>query len=201
MMGESPSRPDYLVRRPTGRGARGQIPRLVQRNRADRSVPIFVARPGSVTSSTSPSAAPASVRRCKNILDRPAVIPIFFANASAPSPSSMTCGDFSITSRARLIGLRICLSLATAPALRVRPSMIEASSSFVPSCVKTAPLPALKSGLSSRAPDRGLDRIETRSTCAGARRSPFLALARVRRDAPSSFSGDISLRSIVPAPP
>ncbi len=43
----------------------------------------------------------------------------------------------------------MCFTPATAPAASVSPDMIEASSSTVPSLVKTAPRPALKSGESS----------------------------------------------------
>ena len=55
-----------------------------------------------------------------------------------------------MTRRASRIGFFTCFTPATAPAIIVRPSMIDASSSFVPSCVKTAPLPALNCGESSR---------------------------------------------------
>ena len=54
-----------------------------------------------------------------------------------------------MTARARLMGLRVRVTPATAPALRVAPSMIEASSSLRPSAVNTAPRPALNSGSSS----------------------------------------------------
>ena len=76
--------------------------------------------------------------------------PAFAAKASAPGPIIMTYGDFSITARARLMGWRVRATPATAPAFRLEPSMMEASSSFLPSEVKTAPRPALKSGSSSR---------------------------------------------------
>jgi hypothetical protein len=55
-----------------------------------------------------------------------------------------------MTARARLMGWRVRVTPATAPAFRVAPSMMAASSSFLPSAVKTAPRPALKSGSSSR---------------------------------------------------
>ena len=54
-----------------------------------------------------------------------------------------------MTARASRIGFFTVLTPATAPALSVAPSISEASSSFFPSWVKTAPLPALKWGSSS----------------------------------------------------
>jgi hypothetical protein len=57
------------------------------------------------------------------------------ANFSAPSPTMNTWGDFSFTSRARVIGLLTVLSAATEPHERSRPSMMAASSSWVPSWV------------------------------------------------------------------
>ena len=62
----------------------------------------------------------------------------------------MTWGDFSMTARAARIGFFTTVTPATAPAQWSFPSMIEASSSFFPSWVNTAPLPALNSGESSR---------------------------------------------------
>jgi hypothetical protein len=53
-------------------------------------------------------------------------------------------------SRARVIGFLMCITPVTAPASRVRPSMIEASSSLAASVVNTAPFPALNRGESSR---------------------------------------------------
>ena len=76
-------------------------------------------------------------------------MPCSFANASAPSPDSITCGECSITARASRIGFFTCRTPATAPARNVLPSMIAASSSLFPSWVNTAPLPALKFGSSS----------------------------------------------------
>ena len=72
---------------------------------------------------------------------------------------------------------------ATAPALSVLPSMIEASSSFVPALVRTAPLPALKRGESSRMRDGGLDRVQTAAAVLEdvvAREHCFLAASRDR---------------------
>jgi hypothetical protein len=54
-----------------------------------------------------------------------------------------------MTMRASAIGLRTRVTPATAPARSVLPSMMLASSELVPSAVKTAPWPALKSGRSS----------------------------------------------------
>ena len=50
---------------------------------------------------------------------------------------------------AALIGFLIVFTPATAPASNVLPFIMAASSSFFPSLVNTAPLPALNNGLSS----------------------------------------------------
>ncbi len=50
---------------------------------------------------------------------------------------------------ARSIGLRTRCTAATAPAFSEAPSITEASSSFWPSALNTAPLPALNRGESS----------------------------------------------------
>ena len=76
-------------------------------------------------------------------------IPCSAANVSAPSPESMTCGLSVITLRASWIGCLIPRTPAIAPASRVRPSIIDASSSISPSQVNTAPRPALNNGSSS----------------------------------------------------
>src|SRR5215217_7835028 len=76
--------------------------------------------------------------------------PWAFAKDSAPSPIIITCGDFSITLRASSMGFFTWRRPATEPAARVVPSMMAASSSLMPSWLKTAPLPALKWGESSR---------------------------------------------------
>ena len=55
-----------------------------------------------------------------------------------------------MTLRARSMGFFTWWSPATAPALRVLPSMMEESSSFTPLWLKTAPFPALNRGESSR---------------------------------------------------
>ncbi|MNN10931.1 hypothetical protein D3C81_1238700 [compost metagenome] len=75
--------------------------------------------------------------------------PTCFANSSAPLPTIITCSDFSITALAAEIGFLIVVTPATAPAAKDLPSMMEASSSLCPSCVKTAPFPALNKGESS----------------------------------------------------
>jgi hypothetical protein len=84
------------------------------------------------------------------------------ANSSAPAAASITCSECSITARASLIGLRTVLTAATAPARRVCPSMIEASSSWPPLALYTAPLPALNSGDSSITTIAATTRIEGR---------------------------------------
>ena len=60
----------------------------------------------------------------------------------APSPASMTCGVWSMTARAATIGLRKPCRAATAPALRVAPSIRLASSSKAPARLGEAPRPA-----------------------------------------------------------
>ena len=76
--------------------------------------------------------------------------PCSLANISAPLPAIITCTEVSMTLRAKRIGFLTMVTPATAPASRVAPFMKEASSSFLPSLVNTAPLPALNSGVSSR---------------------------------------------------
>jgi hypothetical protein len=77
--------------------------------------------------------------------------PISAANRSAPSPTSIRCwGSRSITSRAIEIGWAYPRTAATAPAARVRPSMIDASSSTTPSRFGRPPMPTQwSSGLDS----------------------------------------------------
>ena len=120
--------------------------------------------------------------------------------ASAPSPARNTCPLFSITARARLTGWRVRVTPATAPAARVRPSMIAASSSFVPSQVNTAPRPALKCGSSSStwivASTASTALPPAASTFSPAANACFSA-ARIAL----SCSGVSLSRSITPAPP
>jgi hypothetical protein len=122
------------------------------------------------------------------------------ANVSAPSPTSMTWGECAITSRASVTGWRVRVIAATAPAARVRPSMIDASSSLRPSAVNTAPRPALNNGLSSSvrtavsAASSALP--PPRSTAAPA----SSASARPARSAASVSSVSVA-RSATPAPP
>src|SRR5688572_19368035 len=126
--------------------------------------------------------------------------PIFVANNSAPLPTIITCADRSMTARAAVIGLRMIVTPATDPAPRVFPSMIDASNSLRPSWVNTAPLPALKRGLSSRIrmaastasrldPPRCRTAWPDRNDCSRAARYSF------------SRSGVMLPRVIVPAPP
>ena len=67
-----------------------------------------------------------------------------------PAPVKKTWRESVITLRANVIGFFTRVTPEIAPQLRSRPSMIAASSSFLPSWVKTAPLPALNRGESSR---------------------------------------------------
>ena len=71
------------------------------------------------------------------------------AKSSAPYPAKNMCLESVRTLSASSIGFLMCSTPVTAPVSSVFPSMIEASSSCFPSVVNTAPLPALKSGLSS----------------------------------------------------
>ena len=68
-----------------------------------------------------------------------------------------------MTARARLMGLRVRVTPATAPALRVAPSMIDASSSLRPSAVNTAPRPGVEQRIVLEHANRRFDRIETRA--------------------------------------
>src|SRR5437763_1729026 len=126
--------------------------------------------------------------------------PACFANSSAPLPASMTCFDFSITARAAEIGFLMTVTPATDPAASVCPFMMAASISFFPSCVKTAPLPALNSGESSR--------MRMLASTASRLEPPFISTACPVRSASSSFSrycfsisGVMLARVMVPAPP
>ena len=76
--------------------------------------------------------------------------PIWRANNCAPSQTNKTCRPSSITRRASLMGFLIPCTAATAPAASVFPSMIAASISTLPRLLRVEPVPALKSGLSSR---------------------------------------------------
>ena len=76
--------------------------------------------------------------------------PLCLAKVSAPSPANSTCRVSVITFLARVMGWRTFRTPATAPQERSEPSMMDASSSCFPSELKTAPLPALNSGSSSR---------------------------------------------------
>ena len=58
--------------------------------------------------------------------------PSAIANCRAPSPTSMTCGVFSITARAREMGCFTCLTKATVPQ-EPSPRMMEASKVVIPS--------------------------------------------------------------------
>jgi hypothetical protein len=62
------------------------------------------------------------------------------------------CGVSSMTRLASEMGLTTVETPATAPQRRVRPSMMHASISTVPSAVSTEPLPALKCGQFSSSP-------------------------------------------------
>ena len=89
---------------------------------------------------------------------------------------------------------------ATAPALRVAPSMIEASCSLRPSWLNTAPRPALNSGESSITMIAAI----TASTLLPPRASTAWPAASEAASAavyPASRSGVILPRSMVPAPP
>jgi len=68
---------------------------------------------------------------------------------SAPSPTTKTWSVFSMTRRARLTGFLTSFRRPAAPAMRVLPSIMEASISTRLSMVKVEPSPALKTGLSS----------------------------------------------------
>ena len=126
--------------------------------------------------------------------------PFSSANNSAPRPASITWPDCVITACAAVIGFLIVVTPATAPAIRLLPSITEASSSFLPSCVKTAPFPALKSGESSN--------ILIVATTASILLPPLSRIAKPVSSASRSlwwyFASFSALRfdlRIVPAPP
>ncbi|GIT77969.1 MAG: hypothetical protein Ct9H300mP32_3510 [Verrucomicrobiota bacterium] len=75
--------------------------------------------------------------------------PVVAGELLRPLVGEKGCGDFSITARAARMGFFTVVTPPTAPACSARPSIIDASSSFLPSAVKTAPLPALNTGASS----------------------------------------------------
>src|SRR6056297_466429 len=104
-----------------------------------------------------------------------------------------------MTASARSMGLAMRRTAATAPALSVAPSITEASSSFSPSALNTAPLPALKNGESSR--------MFTAACTASRLVPPSVSTRWPTRTASSSSartaascSGVVSSRLIVPAP-
>src|SRR5205814_336553 len=126
--------------------------------------------------------------------------PTFVAKSSAPWPTIITCFDFSMTARAAEIGFLMIVTPATEPAFIVFPSMIAESSSLRPSCVKTAPLPALKSGESSRMridASTASRLVPPRARMACPAFSASSSLARIW----ASASAVMFLRVIVPAPP
>src|SRR5690606_30429306 len=122
------------------------------------------------------------------------------AKASAPAPTSITCGECSITARASDTGLRIVVTPAIAPARRVWPSITEASSSCRPSASYTEPCPALKRGQSSSARTAASTASSApppRDSTAWPASSAASSPARMSR----SSSAPSRSRSITPAPP
>ena len=90
-------------------------------------VEVAAARCPSASSATAPIVSPAACHCGSRVLrDVPAgstrSTPSRSAIASAPAPASSTCGVFSITARARTIGLRMPRIAATPPARRGRPA-------------------------------------------------------------------------------
>jgi hypothetical protein len=71
--------------------------------------------------------------------------PKSLANWSAPSATSMMWSVRSMTSRATELGVLMLRSDATDPALYVRPSITDASSSTIPSAFGSPPYPTLVS--------------------------------------------------------
>ncbi len=105
-----------------------------------------------------------------------------------------------MTLRAANTGLRTRCTPAMAPERSVAPSMMAASSSWVPALVNTAPWPALNSGQSSSR--------RTASVTASSALPPWASTAwpAARMDSSASryscsFSGDMAARDIAPAPP
>ncbi len=148
MMGESPTRPQRLPVMPPVEVAAARLP-----CRSSATAPTVP----KASSSFSRAMAPRRLRsswRCRAGVRKYSLgtisMPCSLANSSAPAPTSMTCGDLSMTRRARSMGFFTCCRPVTAPAPNVLPSMSEASSSATPSRFRTAPRPALNKGLSSR---------------------------------------------------
>ena len=127
-------------------------------------------------------------------------MPICSANWFAPSPASRTCSVCSITRRASFTGFLIFLTEATAPAFRLLPSMMDASISCSPSCVKTAPRPALNSGKSSSDATAVSTASSDEPPLVNIDHPAFNAVSRPLRYS-RSRSGVICDLRIVPAPP
>ncbi len=151
MIGLSPTRPWALLLKPPVDVAAARCP--WQSRATAPTVPCFSA---SEASRICPDAAlacserNASTRRCVvKYAGSTIASPVACAKSSAAAPASSTTRPSSSTARAALTGLRVRRTVHTAPAARVAPSMIEASSSCSPVSVNAAPWPALKCGLSS----------------------------------------------------
>ena len=97
---------------------------------------------------------------------------------------------------ASLMGFLIVHTAAQAPALRVDPSMIEASISWVPELVNTLPLPALNHGQSSSKQVTSSATSTAVLPCA----SSFLPAWRIFLNS-ANLSLMVSVCLISPAPP
>ncbi len=127
-------------------------------------------------------------------------MPFSLQKSSAPLPTSITCCEWRITAMAADIGFFIMVNAPTAPAFPVAPSMIDASNSFLPSWVKTDPLPALNKGESSM--------LRMAASTASTAEWPFFNIVSPSNKAvliafvySISNSGVIFFLVIVPAPP
>src|SRR5688500_599181 len=207
MIGESPTRPHFLLVMPPVDVATAICP--CASSATAPTVPKYLPRRSSAGAPASASAfsracACCSCSRRLSVSNQPfstrsmSLNPS--ANASAPSSISITCGECSITLRARRIGLRTVRTLATAPARRVWPSIIEASSSCSPWALNTAPLPALKRGDSSSTTTAAVTASSALPPLARTALPASSAWSRSARIAASSASLSAS-RSITPAPP
>ena len=110
-----------------------------------------------------PAVDPISARRSRSVTNhvsdsKPS--PAVAANSIAGAPTSSTWRPSASTARAARIGLRTPRTAATAPAARVVPSIIEASSSTRPYSVSAAPRPGVELRVVLEHDDRGLDGVE-----------------------------------------
>ena len=191
---------EALAGHPAGRGCRGEPARRIQRDRADGAhVRDGERREAAVAAANALELPPAGggveiiARRRIRSRGMPRTPPRPLRSGtrirSAPSRRARARSGFLMRVRPH-----------TAPASRVAPFMIEASSSLRPSSVNTAPRPALNSASSSSATTALRHRVQARAPAAEHRKPAASAAARPARYS-ASRSALISARGRVPAPP